>query len=205
MKRDFISNLLKGKLTDGVDEKAIIDAIMDENSVDIGRAKGDSENLKEQVKNLTTQLSERDTQLEKLKSIDVDKLNSEIERLQAENKSAKEESDRVIKEMRRDNGVREKLLQAQAKDIGMIMKLLDLTKVVEDKDGNLTGIDEQIEALTKGELTKGWFGNKPSLPSGAEPTPGAGNPPQKKVSEMTYAELDAFMRENPGVDISEME
>ena len=205
MKRDFISNLLKGKLTEGIDEKSIIDAIMDENSVDIGKAKGDSENLKEQVKNLTAQLSERDSQLEKLKEIDVDKLNGEIERLQAENKTAKEESERVIKEMRRTNGVREMLHKAQAKDIDMVMKLLDLAKVEEDKDGNLTGIDEQIKALTEGELTKGWFGNQPIVPKGAEPTPGAGNPTQKKISEMTYAELDAFMQAHPDVDISTME
>ena len=205
MKRDFISNLLKGKLTDGTDEKSIIDAIMDENSVDIGRAKGDSENLKEQVKNLTAQLSDRDAQLEQLKGIDVDKLNGEIERLQAENKSAKEESERVIKEMRRDSGIREKLHTAQAKNIDMVMKLLDLAKIAEDKDGNLTGIDEQIKALTEGELTKGWFGNQPVLPSGAEPTPGAGNPSQKKISEMTYAELDEFMKNHPDVDLSTME
>ena len=50
MKREFIGNLLKGKLVEGTDEKAIIDAIIDENSVDIGKAKGDLENVKEQVK-----------------------------------------------------------------------------------------------------------------------------------------------------------
>jgi len=205
MKRDFISNLLKEKLIEGTDEKAIIDAIMDENSMDIGKAKGDTENLKEQVKTLTSQLSDRDSQLEKLKSIDVDKLNSEIERLQAENKSAREENERVIKEMRRDNGIRTKLHEAQAKDIDMVMKLLDLAKVGEDKDGNLTGIDEQIKALTDGELTKSWFGNQPAMPKGAEPTPGAQNPTQKKISEMSYTELDAFMRANPDVDISKME
>ena len=205
MKRDFISTLLKGKLAEGIDEKAIIDAIMDENSVDIGKAKGDSENLKEQIKNLTAQLNERDTQLEQLKGIDVDKLNGEIERLQAENKSAKEESERVIKEMRRDSGIREKLHTAQAKNIEMVMKLLDLTKVGEDKDGNLTGLDEQITALTEGELTKGWFGNQPTMPRGAEPTPGAGAPTQKKISEMSYSELDEFMRAHPEVDISTME
>lgn len=205
MKRDFISNLLKDKLIEGTDLKEIIDAIIDENSVDIGKAKGDLENAKEQVKTLTSQLNERDSQLEKLKSVDVDKLNGEIERLQAENKAAKAESDRVISEMRRNGAVRDKLHAAQAKDIDMVMKLLDLAKVAEDKDGNLTGIDEQIKALTEGELTKGWFGNKPALPTGAEPTPGAQNPTQKKISEMSYTELDEFMRANPDVDISKME
>ena len=205
MKRDFISNLLKGKLVEGINEKEIIDAIMDENSVDIGKAKGETENLKEQIKNLNGQLSDRDSQLEKLKEVDVDKLNGEIERLQAENKAAKEESDRVIAEMRRTNGIREKLHSAQAKDVEMVMKLMDLSKIAEDKDGNLTGVDEQIKALTEGELTKSWFGNQPALPRGAEPTPGAGNPSQKKFSEMSYDEIDKFMRENPDVDISTME
>ena len=205
MKRDFISNLLKGKLIEGTDEKAIIDAIIDENSGDIGRAKGDLERVKEQVEALKGQLNERDSQLEELKKVDVDKLNSEIERLQAENKSAKEESERVISEMRRDGAIRDKLHAAQARDIDMVMKLLDLAKVAEDKEGNITGIDEQIKALTENELTRGWFGNKPALPSGAEPTPGAQNPTQKKISEMSYEELDAFMKANPDIDISTME
>ena len=205
MKRDFISNLLKGKLVEGINEKEIIDAIMDENSVDIGKAKGDLENIKEQVKTLNDQLSDRDSQLEKLKSIDADKLNGEIERLQAENKAAKEESERVIAQIKLESGVREKLLTAQAKNVDKVMKLLDFDNISLDKDGNVAGIDEQIKALTEDELTKAWFGNQSALPQGAEPTPGAQNPTQKKISEMTYSELDAFMRANPDVDISTME
>ena len=205
MKRDFISNLLKGKLVEGINEKEIIDAIMDENSVDIGKAKGDLENYKEQVKTLNSQLSDRDSQLEKLKSIDADKLNSEIERLQAENKSAKEEGERAIAQIKLESGVREKLLTAQAKNVDKVMKLLDFSTINLDKDGNIAGIDEQIKALTEDELTKGWFGNQSAMPKGAEPTPGANNPTQKKISEMTYSELDEFMRANPDVDISTME
>lgn len=205
MKRDFVSNLLKGKLVEGSSEKEIIDAIMDENSVDIGKAKGDLENFKEQVKTLTEQLNDRDSQLEKLKSIDADKLNSEIERLQAENKSAKEESERAIAQIRLESGIREKLLTAQAKNVDKVMKLLDFGTISLDKDGNIAGIDEQIKALTEDELTKSWFGSQQVVPQGAEPTPGANNPTQKKISEMTYTELDAFMRANPDVDISTME
>ena len=178
---------------------------MDENSVDIGKAKGDLENYKEQVKTLTEQLNDRDSQLEKLKSIDADKLNSEIERLQAENKSAKEESERAIAQIRLESGVREKLLTAQAKNVDKVIKLLDFGTISLDKEGNIAGIDEQIKALTEDELTKSWFGSQQVVPQGAEPTPGASNPTQKKISEMTYTELDAFMRANPDVDISAME
>lgn len=202
MKRDFLKNL-------GIEDKDVIDKILDENMADIGAAKGkaeaETEQLQKQIENLTQQLSDRDSQLEKLKDVDVDKLNGEIERLQAENKSAKEESDKLIATMKLEGGIKDALHSAQAKDVTKVMKLLDMDAISVDKDGNIVGLDDQIKALSSDELTRSWFGNNPVLPKGAEPNPSGGNPAQKKLSEMSYTELDAFMRANPDVDISTME
>ena len=47
MKRDFLKNL-------GIEDKEIIDKILDENSADIGRAKSGNDDLKSQVTQLQT-------------------------------------------------------------------------------------------------------------------------------------------------------
>ena len=45
MRREFLKNL-------GIEDKDLIDKILDENSADIGRAKGDLDNYKTQVSDL---------------------------------------------------------------------------------------------------------------------------------------------------------
>jgi hypothetical protein len=202
MKRDFLKKL-------GIEDSETIEKILDENMADIGTAKGkaeaETEQLRKQIENLTQQLSDRDSQLEKLKDVDVDKLNGEIERLQAENKTAKEESDKVIAAMKLESGIKDALHRAQARDVDKVMKLLDMDAISVDKDGKIVGLDEQIKSLSADELTKSWFGNNPVLPKGTEPNPSGGTPAQKKISEMSYTELDEFMKAHPEVDISTME
>ena len=61
MKRDFLKNL-------GIEDKEIINQILDENSADIGRAKGELETYKTQVNDLQTKLSAKDTELTTLRA-----------------------------------------------------------------------------------------------------------------------------------------
>ena len=67
MKRKFLEDL-------GIEDKDTIDKILDENSSDIGKAKGELETVQNQLKDAKTevetlkgQVSERDGQLETLK------------------------------------------------------------------------------------------------------------------------------------------
>ena len=59
MKRDFLEKL-------GITEKETIDAILDENSTDIGKAKADVEAIETQNKELQTQLEQRNADIEEL-------------------------------------------------------------------------------------------------------------------------------------------
>ena len=91
MKRQFLEEM---GLT-----KEQVDKILDENSQDIGKAKGevtklqaDLDTAKKEVENLTSQLGDRDQQLKDLKNStdDVEGLKTKIAQLEDENKNAAE-------------------------------------------------------------------------------------------------------------------
>ena len=154
---------------------------------------------------LKTQIVDRDKQLEALKKIDAEGLQAEIERLQTENTTTKEQYESEISKMKLDSAIRDTLRTAEARNIDMALKLIDLSEVGFDKKGNLTGLDEQIAALKENEFSKNLFGKEQANPFGMNPAGKPTPPVVKKPSEMSYAELDAFMRANPGVDLASLE
>lgn len=140
MKREFLKDM---KLTDEQ-----IDAIMAENGKDVN-------GLKEQVNSLTTekdglqsQLTERDTQLKDLKGKvkDSDELTAEIDKLQKANKEAKEKYEADLTAQQKSFLVDKALASAGARNAKAVSSLLDLDSV-EVKDGQLTGLDDQLKAL----------------------------------------------------------
>ena len=140
MKREFLKGM---KLTDEQ-----IDAIMAENGKDVN-------SLKEQVNSLTTekdglqsQLTDRDTQLKDLKGKvkDSDELTAEIDQLQKANKEAKEKYEADLTAQQKSFLVDKALTSAGARNVKAVSSLLDLNSV-EVKDGQLTGLDDQLKAL----------------------------------------------------------
>ena len=100
MKRQFLEEM---GLT-----KEQVDKILDENSQDIGKAKGevtklqaDLDTAKKEVENLTSQLGDRDQQLKDLKNStdDVEGLKTKIAQLEDENKNAAEADITEIKQL----------------------------------------------------------------------------------------------------------
>lgn len=144
MKREFLKDM---KLTDEQ-----IDAIMAENGKDVN-------GLKEQVNSLTTekdglqsQLTERDTQLKDLKGKvkDSDELTAEIGKLQKANKEAKEKYEADLTAQQKSFLVDKALANAGARNAKAVSSLLDLDSV-EVKDGQLTGLDDQLKALRESD------------------------------------------------------
>ena len=144
MKREFLKDM---KLTDEQ-----IDAIMAENGKDVN-------SLKEQVNSLTTekdglqsQLTERDTQLKDFKGKvkDSDELTSEIDKLQKANKEAKEKYEADLTAQQKSFLVDKALTNAGARNAKAVSSLLDLDSV-EVKDGQLTGLDDQLKALRESD------------------------------------------------------
>ena len=56
MKREFLKNL-------GIEDKELIDKILDENSSDIGRAKGELDTYKTKVEELDKQIKAKDDKI----------------------------------------------------------------------------------------------------------------------------------------------
>mgnify|MGYP003276599483 CR=1 FL=1 len=144
MKREFLKKM---ELTDEQ-----IDAIMAENGKDVN-------GLKEQVNSLTTekdglqsQLTERDTQLKDLKGKvkDSDELTAEIDKLQKANKEAKEKYEADLTAQQKSFLVDKALTNAGARNAKAVSSLLDLDSV-EVKDGQLTGLDDQLKALRESD------------------------------------------------------
>lgn len=118
MKRKFLEDM-------GL-EKEQVDKILDENSQDIGKAKGDSEKIQKdldaanaEVESLKGQISDRDKQLETLKNStgDVEGMKQEIAKLQADNKAKDDAHAAEIKQLKIDAAIDSALTGAKAKNM----------------------------------------------------------------------------------------
>jgi len=206
MKRKFLEDM-------GL-EKEQVDKILDENSQDIGKAKGDLEKVQadltaaqQEVTTLKGQVADRDSQLETLKNStgDVEAMKTQIATLQADNKAKDDAHAAEIKQLKIDNAVNSALTGAKAKNVTAVKALLkDLDKAELADDGTIKGLAEQIEALQKSDAYL--FDAAPSKKTkvkGAEPGESGKEDGDEKVdtSKMTYSELAAYMAENPDAKI----
>lgn len=177
MKRDFLKNL-------GIEDKEIINQILDENSADIGRAKGELETYKTQVNELQTKLSAKDTELTtlKTKADSVDGLNNQIAQLTAEKNQLTSDLNTKIGALQKSHAIESCVRDAKARNVKAVIAQLDMDKI-SYADGALTGLNEQLEALQKGEDTSFLFntGNNHQPPAGTNvntpPANGGGTPP----------------------------
>lgn len=211
MQRKFLEDL-------GITDKDTIDKIMDENSSDIGKAKGELETVQQNLKNANTeietlkgQVSERDGQLETLKKStgDVEELKKQIETLQADNKAKDEAHAAEMKKVKVDNAIEAALTAAKAKNNIAVKALLkDLDKLELNEDGSIKGdaLKNQLNALVKDEGTKFLFDSekKKADIKGAEPgksdTDDADDD-KVDLSKMTYDERAKYFEEHPEVEV----
>lgn len=175
MKRDFLKNL-------GIEDKDIIDKILDENSADIGRAKGELDSYKTQVTDLNNQISAKDNEITtlKTKADSVDGLNQQIAQLTAEKTQLTSDLNTKVTALQKSYAIESGVRDAKAKNVKAVMALLDMDKI-SYADGNLTGLNEQLETLQKSEDTNFLFTNTHQTPSGTDlsnpPVNGGNNPP----------------------------
>lgn len=175
MKREFLKDL-------GIEDKEIISKILDENSADIGRAKGETDDLKSQITQLQTQLATKTTEFENLKEStkDYGDLNSKIKQLELDNsqlttdkKQLEIDLDAKVSQILKSHAIENSVRDAKAKNTKAVMALLDMEKITY-KDSQLSGITEQLDALKSGEDTSFLFGETHSgSPAGTQPN----NPP----------------------------
>ncbi len=136
--------------------------------------------LNEEKKQLSAQLTERDGQLETLKknSGDAEKLKADLQRMQEENKAAKDKYEAEMIEVKRSSAVKTALL-GKVHNPDLAIRLLDMSKVELDENGAIkAGFEDQVKAL---ETSDAYLfvpkapGAAPFVPIGA--APGSSNVP----------------------------
>lgn len=194
--------------------KEQVDAVIKMNGADIENAKSVSaaeiSNLQTENEGLTSQVKERDKQLETLKKSAGDnaELQKQIEQLQTDNATAKANHESEMNQLKVQYAVEKALTSANAKNIKAVKALLDLDDAKLDKDGNVKGLQEQIDKLVSGEDTKFLFnevqqsqqqqtfkGFQPGATS-TDVKPGT----EVDTSKMSYEELCAYMEANPNAE-----
>ena len=179
MKREFLKNL-------GIEDKEIIDQILDENSADIGRAKGEMDTYKTRIQELESQLSAKTTEVDDLqkKAGDTTALNQRIAELEAEKTTLTNEMNTKVSEIQKTHAIEGGIRDAKGRNTKAIMALLDMGKITYE-NGVLTGLTEQLETLAGAEDSSMLFGDGIKSPAGTKP----GNPPQGGGNPSTTTNL----------------
>lgn len=148
--------------------------------------------VNEAKKNAESLVAERDKQIESLKKSagDNEALKAEIEKLQGENKAAKEKYDSDIKTLKINNAIDSALTTAGAKNLKAARALIDFEKIKIDAEG-VKGVEEQIKALVSDESTSFMF--KGSTPPTGTKAGESNKGTDKPYSQMNYSERVAYL------------
>ena len=105
----------------------------------------------DEIKGLNAQIKERDSQLDELsKSVGTnEELKQQIENLQKENKSSKENFEKQIADIKKTAAIENEILKANAVDVDMVKVKLNLDDIKVDDSGSISGLSEQIESMKK--------------------------------------------------------
>ena len=195
MKRKFLEEM-------GL-SKEQVDAILDENSQDIGKAKAELETAKKDNESLKAQLEENNKKFSDLQksTADTDSLKKEIENLQNQNKADSEKHIAEMKQLKMDMAVETALIGAKAKNTKAVKALLDLENAELAEDGTIKGLAEQILKLSKADDSKFLFASAMPNVKGAKIGEGIQGFDDVHTSEMTYSQIPAYLKENPDAKI----
>lgn len=98
-------------------------------------------------KQLETDIASRDKQLEELKKVDAEGLQAQIEKLQGENATAKQEYESKLKETQLSGAIK-LALAGKVHDADIAISQIDKTTIELDAEGKVTkGLDEQLKTL----------------------------------------------------------
>lgn len=151
----------------------------------------ETKQLKEDVKN-------RDDQLEKLKEVNPEKLQEEINTLQVKNQEQTESYTAELNQLKVDQAVERQLNKFNVKNDKAVKALLDLKDVELGEDGSIKGLEEQLNTLKESDdyLFNITTPPKDKRLKGSQPGAQKKTDPNETVdfSKMSYAEIDAHLR-----------
>ena len=145
MKREELEKLFGAKL--GEESKAIIEEIMKINGEDITSAKAKVPELEAQVQSLTAQYKSANEQIDALKSMKPDELKKAVEEYKVKISDLEKQGNDNLAAVKKNYEVDIALVKAGAKNAKAVKSLLDLEKITFDKDGKVSGIEDQLQAI----------------------------------------------------------
>lgn len=147
MKREFLK---------GLDlEQTAVDAIIDEYGSSVER-------LKDQISNLTRERNEARESLKQFDGVDIEALKNEADNIKVEYEGK-------IKDMKISGAIEKALSGAKAKHTDLLVSKFNKEKIEIDKDGNIKGIEEQLNEIKgtyKDLFTPDVSGREPNNPDG---------------------------------------
>ena len=186
----------------------VIDKIMAENGKDIAVEQKKAEKViqerdsyKLKAESLETQVNDANTEIQKVKDMDIDGIKKAADDWKETAEKAKADADKQISQMKFDYALSAALTGAKAKNTKAVKALLDMDGLkFNDNDGKIVGLDEQL-AQIKTDNDYLFESDEPAPEFVKGTNGGSGNVGGKKPSEMTYTELCDYMAQNPGAEI----
>lgn len=130
-----------------------IDFVMAENGKDVNPLTEKVNSLTSERDGLQKQVTDRDSQLNALKKStkDNDELQSQIKKLQEDNKNAQQKYQNDLAAQTKGFKIEGALRDAKARNVKAVLSLIDTGKVEVAKDGSLSGLTDQIDAVKKSD------------------------------------------------------
>jgi uncharacterized protein YjiS (DUF1127 family) len=127
-----------------------IESIMKMHGQDVQKY-SDYDELKAKNTSLTEQVEKNAKDLKGLSKLtkDNEELNSKITSLTDENKQIKADSEKKIANMKLDSAVNNALSGRKARNTKSVRALLDMDNVKLSEDGQLSGLDDQLDTIEK--------------------------------------------------------
>lgn len=166
MERDFLKKL-------GLDDQ-VTEKVMTQYGKDVQQLKDTNAELQSKNEGLNEQLSSRDKQLKDLKKTagDNEELQAKLDKLLADGKEQAKQYENKLVAQKKSFAVSNALRDAGAKNPKTVEALLDLEKVSLDDNGQLIGINDQIENIKKSDgYLFGLKDDKPRVDFGAQGNP----------------------------------
>lgn len=171
MKREELKDL---KLSDDQIEK-----VMAIHGADVNELKGQVSQLTAERDGLKERAADSDKQLNEIKAAHKDDkdLQTEIDKLKADNKEKDDAAAKQLKETRLSYQTELALVRAGALNTKAAGALIDNSKLSLDDNGNVIGLDEQLKALKSDDSSKFLFkSDEKPKPQDTPPISAAGNP-----------------------------
>ena len=150
--------------------------------------------LQQSETDLKAQLASRDKDLSKLQkdNKDNEELSAQLKTLQADYKTLQDTSAANLVKLQRDSAISAFLSDSKVKNAKAVKALLDDEKIVY-KDGELTGVKEQIESLQK---TEAYLFDLGTRKTGYNPAAGSATDNYKSFDEaMEKDDIDGYLQQ----------